>query len=428
MGRRILVTGGDTFFATRLVHQLGLRGCDVTVADSHWLSPGKASRYATRRLKTPALSSDPGGYLDAILRELSQRSYDLLLPTFEETLLFTEYQADIRRFTRLFVPPFGTMHDLHHKPSLHAKCLQLGLPTPPSVEPRTEADLESMTRRIAFPVVLKLPMGNNSAGLTFCDNRASLIQSFSRLAARQAACGGEPPFVQQKIDGDLVFTLCFCDAGRKLAEVVYRTRRTYPEAGGTSAHRESIRGGEVARLSERLVAATRWTGFLGLDFIVERSTGTAYLIDANTRANPAVHLGFLAGLDWAQLVIDRLADVASPVQTAKPGVHVHSLLLDLGWLLERFSLRPTNLAPFLLRCAEFITPPWPVHSRNELLEIGEPLSGVVMALQAATCLARSAVFGGDLGQMLFEAANYNSATAAQYRNRRCGNFVRDSVA
>ncbi|RPI76914.1 MAG: hypothetical protein EHM42_14355, partial [Planctomycetaceae bacterium] len=87
---RILVSGASTFFATRLIHDLGRKGVEVTAADSLRFSAGKSSRWVSRRLRVPVLGTDPGGYLDAILAELDRRPYDLLLPTFEESLLLSE--------------------------------------------------------------------------------------------------------------------------------------------------------------------------------------------------------------------------------------------------------------------------------------------------------------------------------------------------
>lgn len=418
MDARILVTGSGTFFAARLIHDLGRRGAIVTAADSLAVSAGKTSRFAARRLRLPTLGTDPGGYLEAVMQELRRRPYDLLLPMFEESLLLSEYEAEIRSQTRLFLPSFPAMQKLHHKPSLDALCTTLDLPTPPTLVLRNGGDLRLVPQVLGFPVVLKLPAGNNAVGRTYCDDEASLKSNFSRLASQQDARSGELPFVQKKIKGEMICTLCFCWQGRKLAEVVYRSSRTFPEAGGTAAHRESIHHPEISRIADRLVAATHWSGFLGLDFMHEDETGIPYVIDANTRANPAIHLGFLAGLDWSQIILDLLAGRTPQVQTARTGVHAHNLLTDVSWLLEGLLPRTAPLWRFPERCLRFLFPRWPVHSRDDLIEIGELLSAAVVGSQAVYSLGKSLFSGQQAGEVLLENANYNPATAEAYRLER----------
>src|SRR5262245_21096136 len=101
---RMLVTGASTFFATRIIQGLGSRGIEVTAADTHWWSVGKASRHTSRRLWLPSLTREPGRYLEVLLDELRARSYDLLVPTFEESLLLAEFRDEIEQLTRLHLP------------------------------------------------------------------------------------------------------------------------------------------------------------------------------------------------------------------------------------------------------------------------------------------------------------------------------------
>lgn len=415
---RILVTGANTFFATRLIHDLGRRGVEVTAADAHWISAGRASKHAARGLRLPRLGTNPGGYLRAILEELESRSYDLLLPTFEETLLFAEYQNEVRQRTRLFVPPFETMRCLHHKPSLDLFCREHGIPSPRTFVCRSIDELTARRDDLPFPAVLKLPTGNNSVGRAYCDDWATLESRFRRLANRQSRAGAEAPFVQQKIDGDLVFTLCFCREGRKLAEIIYRTKRTYPQDGGTAAHRESIEHPAVSQMTGRLVAATRWTGFLGLDFIVERKTGVPYLIDANTRANPAIHLGFLSGIDWSQMLFDLIDGKTPPQQTARPGVNTHTLLMDFGWLCDGLFPSVAPIWRFPQRCYRFLFPGWHVDSRDDLIPLGEVGPVAVITLQMILGFYISLFTRRQISEVMLDDANYNPEAAAQFRQHR----------
>jgi hypothetical protein len=415
---RILVTGSSIFFSARLIHDLGRRGAKVTAADSLRFSAGKASRYTSQRLLLPAMNDDPGRYLELLIKELRRQPYDLLLPTFEESLLLAEYQDELRPHVRLFLPQFSAMYRLHHKPSLHEMCQSLNLPSPPTFVMNRADQLPLVTEHLNFPVVVKLTGGNNSAGRTYCDDEEQLQQAFDRLSADPRKCGGELPFVQQKIRGQLICTLCFCAKGQKLAEVIYRTLRTFPQAGGTSAHRQSIDHPEIARITERLTAATNWSGFIGFDFLVDEKTGIPYVIDANVRANPAIHLGYCAGLDWTQLILNLAEDKRPDLQFARTGVNVHTMLLDVVWLLEGLMPKAGGIKQFPQRCRQFLTPDWPVHSRGDLLATREFASGAILALQTAYSALKSLFVGSTPAQIMLDHANYDATAAAVYRAQR----------
>ncbi len=399
----------------------------MTAADSLTFSAGKFSRYTKRRLKLPRVNQDPGRYLETLVKELRSQPYDLLLPTFEESLLLSEYESELRPYTRLLLPDFSSMYSLHHKPSLHKLCQSLDLPTPPTLVPKNSDQLPMISDQLGFPVVVKLPGGNNSVGRSFCNNSDELKRTFEQQAALHAKDGSGQPFVQKKIEGDLICTLSFCSQGHKLGEVVYRTLRMFPEAGGTSAHRQSIEHPEISRISKRLIAASGWSGFLGLDFLLERETGIPYVIDANVRANPAIHLGFCSGLDWTQLIFDIAKDKTPAVQTARTGVSVHTVLMDVVWLLEGLHPRTGGIRRFPQRLREFITPPWPVHSRGDLVATGEVASSVILGLESLVTGIQSLVTGRQAGELMLEHANYDSHVAEQYRQQR-QDTNRDRVA
>src|SRR5579863_349334 len=158
---RALVTGTSTFFAPLLIRGLGLRRVEVTAADSRWISMGKGSHYAARRLCLPVLATAPGAYLKSVVQELKAVGYDFLLPTFEESLLFAEFRDELEPFTQLFLPSFETMWQVHDKPSLYWLCQELRIPAPPTVVPHSPDRLEQDTASLHFPVVVKLPAANN---------------------------------------------------------------------------------------------------------------------------------------------------------------------------------------------------------------------------------------------------------------------------
>lgn len=214
MTLRILVTGSNLFFTARLIHDLGRQGVSITAADSSLCSAGKLSRVVSRKLTLPSLKTNPAGYLAGIRAELQRQRYDLLLPTFEESLLLAEYQDELATLTKVLLPPFQTMYRLHDKRQLHAFCLAHKIPTPPTKPITHRVNLDAVADEIGFPVVLKLPSSNNSVGRMFCKNQHELQRHFDQLMALHEPGPSDLPFLQKKVEGDLICTLGYGSQGK----------------------------------------------------------------------------------------------------------------------------------------------------------------------------------------------------------------------
>jgi predicted ATP-grasp superfamily ATP-dependent carboligase len=411
---RVLVTGTSTFFTPRLLQGFGARGVSVTAADDHLWSIGKAVPR-TRWVRTPSLSRDPAGYLASLIQELKTRHYDLLLPTFEESLLLAEFREEIESLTCLLLPPFEVMWQLHHKPSLYNLCCDLDIPAPPTVTRPNPFDLEEQVSGLKFPVVLKLPTSNNSVGREYCDTLPELVERFQAVYTREIEQQADTPFVQQKIDGEAIYTLMLCHEGRKLGEVIYRPLRTFPENGGTSSHRESIHHPQIEVLTERLAAATGWSGFLGLDFIVDRTDGTPYLIDANPRANPAVHLGYLGGVDWTGLLLDLQHGRNPEPVIARPGVRNSTPLLDALWLLEALPPRRNWAQNLYQRARKVFKPDWKLDSGHDFMGKNEWLCHMAIGWQGFSAIGKSLMSGDAIAKCFLNGANYDPLTVQKLR-------------
>ena len=411
---RVLVTGSSMFFTARLIQGFNASGIAVTAADHHWWSVGK-SISRTKWLCTPSLAHNPAGYLAALIRELKSRPYDMLLPTFEESLLLAEFRDEVESLTSLLLPPFEMMWRLHHKPSLYDLCCELEIPTPPTVPRVNPENLESQLSALQFPVVLKLPTSNNSIGREYCDSMPELVERFQLLEARESQRFSAPPFVQQKILGEEIYTLMLCHEGQKLGEVIYRPLRCFPENGGTSSPRESIVHSRVTELTERLARATRWSGFLGLDFIVDHNDGTPYLIDANPRANPAVHLGYLGGVDWTGILMDAVRGRHVVPVIARPGIRNRTPLLDAMWIIDGLSPRRNWATNLSHRIRKVFRPDWTLDSGHDFLGRSEWLCHMALGWQSVSAISSSLLTGRALGQCFLQSANYNPLTVLPMR-------------
>ena len=275
--------------------------------------------------------------MDALLGEVSTTHYDLLYPTFEETFLVSRFKDILSQYTQVLVSDYDLFMKLHHKGSLTQMALALGIPVPPTWQPKNIDDLESLAKQVPCPAVIKLPDVNNSLGLTFVDSKEQLIRKYKSLVKFFRLSGDRMPLVQKKIEGDLLFSLFLADHGKTVGSLIYKPLRMFPEGGGTAFYRESIRNEIAEQNGMKLIDKLNWHGYIGFDYILDPQTQEPYLIDANPRTNPAFQTGEAAGVDFTQMTIDLCTKKApTPNLTPKECVRSKTLFVEIIWFVFQF--------------------------------------------------------------------------------------------
>ena len=336
---RVLVTSSRTPHALAAIRRFGELGAEVTAGDSTRLSCGKHSRHTTRRLLYPHAHDDPGGFLEAVVRELRERPYDLLFPTFEEIFVLARHRDLIESLTKLHVMDYADLLRVHDKASLATVAPELGVRSPRTESPASLEALEAAAGALPYPVVIKLRDGNNATALQYGEGPEDLIRKFRKIVDFFGLPAEHFPIVQEKIEGNLLFTLFLADHGEMVGHCVYRPLRMFPEGGGTAFYRETVDDPGIVETSRRILEKLQWHGFLGLDFIDPGDGGAPYLIDANPRPSPAYGLGQASGTDFTKKVLEMTGGKRpGPAPAAKAGVRTKLLFVEVIWLA--FQLMP----------------------------------------------------------------------------------------
>ena len=157
---------------------------------------------------------------------------------------------------------------------------------------RLAADLEN-------PVSAPTAYGNAGRGVGRWNDESDVREAMRAVRApmggrRRAAPGAVERFVSGRNYNRPA--LAGADA---IAGFTRRSVRHYPEPTGPGAVSCHERVPAIADANRRLLEALGITGFTGTQFMVEVSTGRAFLIEINRRVTPATHTGSLVGVDLA---------------------------------------------------------------------------------------------------------------------------------
>lgn len=188
--------------------------------------------------------------------------------------------------------------------------------------PRTEviasiSDLEEWIARIGFPMVLKSDGTSGGDGVRIVRTREEARHAFRKLqappllarAAKRALVNRDTTLVwpslfrnrsvvsaQAFVGGREATSTVACWEGNVLASLHFEVLNKHNSTGPSTVLRV-IENSDMSFAAERMVRRLGLSGVIGFDFMLERETGDAYLIEINPRATQVGHLALGRGRD-----------------------------------------------------------------------------------------------------------------------------------
>jgi predicted ATP-grasp superfamily ATP-dependent carboligase len=125
--------------------------------------------------------------------------------------------------------------------------------------------------------------------------------------------------------------------GQVVARFAHRRIREKPPSGGVSVYAESIATvPDLADRSEALLAGIGWRGVAMVEYKVDATSGTPYLMEINGRFWGSVQLAIDAGVDFPRLLAEcALAGQPASIPAYRTGVHVRWWWGEVDHLLAR---------------------------------------------------------------------------------------------
>jgi hypothetical protein len=272
---------------------------------------------------------DRGGSLRAAIAAAAP---DLILPCDDEAVhelvqLHLCGEADVaslRTIVRsLGVPASCTQAST--RVELMRRAAGAGVRVPQTRELDSIAALEAWAQEEGFPAVLKTDRSWGGQGVTVVHDigqaRAALHAAahpswrdaltdwiLRRNAAPllQRRHGHRPAItIQRYIEGQAANRAIACWQGRTLAGISVLALRSRGSTGPATVVRV-IDNAEMDEAARRLVETLGLSGLCGLDFVIESTSGAAYLIEVNPRATPVCHLALGAAQDLPVALLNRL--------------------------------------------------------------------------------------------------------------------------
>jgi hypothetical protein len=212
-----------------------------------------------------------------------------------------------------------------------AAAAALGIPTPLSRAVASAADVQAAAADWGFPLVLKGAHGASGLQVRVCRDRAEVEAAGHHLANPPflVVDGADRPLplqLQPFIAGRPTSTAFVALAGVLLDSFAYEQVEALLPFGPSSVIRHlASPEPAIGDATRALVRRFGFTGFGGVDFVVDRKSGQAVFLEFNPRVTSATHLGRLFGHDLAAALQAGLtgAAVAPPVSPQAEIVAIH---------------------------------------------------------------------------------------------------------
>jgi hypothetical protein len=246
-------------------------------------------------------------WVDALAEVIGETSPRLLLPCDDTAFRLLQ--------TLALSPPGGMRPELHlqlatligdslgdprfyrtsvEKTLLPPAAEALGIRVPPYAVIDTLGAAQSFAAAHDYPIVLKRDHSTAGEGVAIVESAERLAAGFERLVRPDPSALTHPGtgkvLIQALINGDVHYENTAAWNGRRLAAFAVH-RLEYADVKGPAAVIRCYRSDEIGDFSSKLVRGFGMTGLFATEYIVERASGEAYLLEINRRMTPGFHVG-----------------------------------------------------------------------------------------------------------------------------------------
>jgi len=323
---RILLSEGSSLSARQTITALGRCGYILDVCDPNPLCISRFSRFVRRYYRSPAVGTDPIGYLAFVLHHLTRERYDVLLPVHEQAFLFAKVRDRLPVGVGTALAAFDAFLQVQGKVAFARLMERLALPQPATRIVRSRDELKALDR---FPCYIKTDYSTAGQGVWRVTGIVERDRIATALEQRGQLDGTREVIVQEEAPGALCQAQAVFAHGHLLA--VHCTQTRGVSVGGGHSARTGVDHPLVREHLVTLGQALTWHGPLALDYLVDEATGRPTYIEANPRLVEPMN-ATLSGVNLADLTVRvALGEVGAPgdPRCGHSGIHSHSLLAIL---------------------------------------------------------------------------------------------------
>ena len=332
---KVLILDADFPAALTILRSLSHQNiaCDIASAESYPLC--LRSRYARQHFQYPDPLVDTEAFTQFICQLLQDKHYDLVIPVTERSLIPLSESSLLDAWRNcLAVADHDSLIQVLDKAKTLTLARSLDISVPFSYTVNSIEDVEKVTHKISYPVVLKpgqsIPNADQRRQLSVCyaQDQTELMQLCEQLL----------PFcqllIQEYAQGIGTGIELLANHGKIVYAFQHQRLHELPLTGGGSCLRKSIAVDPVLlQAAEKLIAALNWHGVAMVEFKWKPETQQYWLMEINGRFWGSLPLAYAAGADFPRMLFDLWVLNKLPSSNEyKKEVYCRKLSADIYWL------------------------------------------------------------------------------------------------
>ena len=328
---KVLVTDGRAPAALAIVRSLGKRGIEVHCGEEFEYNISSFSTHSEESVLYPSPDDEPEQFVAQLIEIVREREYDMIYPVRDSTtLLVAEHQAELSRWTDVYLAAHDTIAALDDKAETIKLAQRAGIPVPETYFPE-EQPLTQIKCEIEYPVLIRARQSSGSRGIEHVESPAAFDDAYRRVETEYGT-----PMIQEYIDKTGYSTACVLLDGdqTEVASFSYERQKEYPRSGGPTVVGVSTDDAEAKSHARTLLQEASWKGAAEVEFILDE-TGSPRLLEVNPRFWTPLQLAIRSGVDFPYLIWQQAQSNGEPVADYESGVTYRWMLPnELLWTLE----------------------------------------------------------------------------------------------
>lgn len=342
-GKRVLLFQGCERQILPHLRALKQLGCETYVLCNSKLDIGYASRLPDHKILGVCTPKAPDETASFVKNLIKAEKFDVVIPMGDFAAgILAEYKEELSAYSKIAVNKKDVFFGALDKLNVMKVCSENGIACPKTIfGVRTFEDLLAMS--LKFPLVVKPRNDCGARGFHRVDSIEEL--KLLQLNVDLADC-----VIQEYIPQTDMNMSCglFIDKGKVKSAYTYVSKRWYPLKGGTGTLNQLVDEPEVVNTCAKLAKLLQLEGICGFDLIFDHRDKQAKIIEVNPRVLACTRIGFEAGCNQAQQVLEQMYDYqVTEMFAQRTNLYIRMSQIDFLWFLkspERFKSQPSWLS------------------------------------------------------------------------------------
>lgn len=267
------------------------KGIKVFSGDSSYLNMNKLSLLGNTSFQYSNFYDSKQLFLSSLIKYLESNEIKFLIPVHEEIFIISKYHSQLNQI-RTLVPGFESLKTAHKKDLATKLANDLGIHTPFTIIPKSEADCLMFFNSHHKPIVVKYLNSNSSKGVFYISTKVQLEKHFEHI---------NEFILQEYVQGQGYGVSMLYNNGQARASFTHKRLEDKISTGGTSTLRIGTHNDLLEDWSKRILDNLSWNGVAMVEFKYDEKRKKGWFIEINPRFWGSLALPYYSGMDFPYL-------------------------------------------------------------------------------------------------------------------------------